>query len=309
MPTYVVSLEGFTPGPRFDSTAWTQGRIEQGVGAAGPWTVLETVALVPVDANPAVPATRNFTTALATSPIGWFRVVFLDAAAHEAPSGAVYSSPMPFTSDGETVAELLDQVTTEFGLDVTPAQALRAFNQAHRKMVARSKCFKAPLVLAQTVAAQAAYDMDPDILELHELTVGGKAWTRRGHRVVRAVYDGLLGFRSPNGDGIYAETFSAAGTRQVWLYPTQAAGLDIVALSSLRAPKLATTDRPLVPAEYHEALVYGTIGPLVRRTESRQGEADAFRLLFDEAIAELEAANKRVVRAGPSQARVVGYQA
>lgn len=76
---YVVSLEDFRPSPRYDSLPWTQARIEEGTTSAGPWTVLETIAISPVDADPSNPAFRNFTTQLGTAPDLWYRVVFLDA--------------------------------------------------------------------------------------------------------------------------------------------------------------------------------------------------------------------------------------
>lgn len=75
----VVSLEDFRPSPRYDSLPWTQARIEEGTASVGPWTVLETQNLSPVDVDPANPAYRNFTTQLGTDEELWYRIVFLDA--------------------------------------------------------------------------------------------------------------------------------------------------------------------------------------------------------------------------------------
>lgn len=77
--TVVVSLQDFRPAPRYDSLPWTLARIQEGATAAGPWTTLETVALSPVDSDPANPRYRNFTTALGTAEEQWYRIVFLDA--------------------------------------------------------------------------------------------------------------------------------------------------------------------------------------------------------------------------------------
>jgi hypothetical protein len=92
MPTYIVTLEDFTPGQRYDALPWTQARIEQGQVTTpdGTYTTLETIDLSPVDTDPTAPQTRNFTTALATIPEGWFRVTFLDAAGSEQRSAPVY---------------------------------------------------------------------------------------------------------------------------------------------------------------------------------------------------------------------------
>jgi hypothetical protein len=78
--TVVVSLEDYRPSPRYDSLPWTDVQIQEAPASTGPWVTLETQALSPVDADPANPAYRNFTTALGTAAEQWYRVVFLDAA-------------------------------------------------------------------------------------------------------------------------------------------------------------------------------------------------------------------------------------
>lgn len=75
----VVSLEDFRPAPRYDGEAWANARIEEAPASTGPWVALETQALSPVDADPANPAYRNFTTDLGTAEEQWYRIVFLDA--------------------------------------------------------------------------------------------------------------------------------------------------------------------------------------------------------------------------------------
>ncbi len=77
----VVSLEDFRPAPRYDSLPWTEARIEEGTASVGPWTILETQTLSPVDSDPANPVYRNFTTALGTAEEQWYRIVFTDATA------------------------------------------------------------------------------------------------------------------------------------------------------------------------------------------------------------------------------------
>lgn len=75
----VVSLVDYRPSPRYDSLAWTQAQIQEGTASAGPWVTLETQNLSPLDADPANPAYRNFTTQLGTAPEQWYRIVFVDA--------------------------------------------------------------------------------------------------------------------------------------------------------------------------------------------------------------------------------------
>jgi hypothetical protein len=103
---YNVSLEDFTPAPRYPPvvTPWTTVQIEESTSSDGPWTVIDTFALDPVDTDPANPAVRSFTTENATLQSGWYRVAFLDAA-----DRISYADPVTNPTSGSayfTVAEL-----------------------------------------------------------------------------------------------------------------------------------------------------------------------------------------------------------
>lgn len=99
--TYVVRLEGFTPGERGDGTPWTLADLEESTTATGPGTLLETFALSPLDTDPTNPVPRSFTTTLATLAAGWYRVVFRDAAGHSQATGWVFNGAefMPSVAD------------------------------------------------------------------------------------------------------------------------------------------------------------------------------------------------------------------
>lgn len=77
--TVVVTLEDFRPSPRYDGEPWTDAQIYEAALSTGPWTLLETIPLTPVDADPENPAYRNFTTDLGTADGQWYRIVFVDA--------------------------------------------------------------------------------------------------------------------------------------------------------------------------------------------------------------------------------------
>lgn len=100
---FLVSLTDLRPSARFDGQAWTDARLEEATSPLGPWTVLETVALDPVDADPAAPQERSFTTALATLEAGFYRVVWLDAALNTQPTSAIFSGTLPGIPDGAGV--------------------------------------------------------------------------------------------------------------------------------------------------------------------------------------------------------------
>jgi hypothetical protein len=105
----VVSFADFQPPPRFDALAWTEARIYEMAEAdslEADWTLIDTLALSPVDADPSDPAYRSFTTENGTADLLWYRVVFADANGDVAsPTTAVQnvaSSVAPYA----TVAEL-----------------------------------------------------------------------------------------------------------------------------------------------------------------------------------------------------------
>lgn len=125
MPLYTRSFVGFRPSPRFDALPWTDVRIEEGSDREGPFAVLETQPLAPVDADPADPQRRNITTSLATLEEGWYRLVFLDAALTEDPVAPVH---YPLEEGYPTTAELLAESSCEELLALQEDQ-----QEAHRQ--------------------------------------------------------------------------------------------------------------------------------------------------------------------------------
>lgn len=103
----VLTFESYTPSPRYDSIPWATITIEEGATDVGPWTVIDTQPLSPLDTDPENPAVRNFTTDLASDlPDLWYRVVFFDASLDESqPTVPVQntspSSGAPYTSIAE----------------------------------------------------------------------------------------------------------------------------------------------------------------------------------------------------------------
>jgi len=75
----VVSFENYRPTPRYDSIPWTEVRIEEAPALLGPYVLIDTLPLTPVDANPAEPALRSFTTENGTDVGLWYQLIFADA--------------------------------------------------------------------------------------------------------------------------------------------------------------------------------------------------------------------------------------
>jgi hypothetical protein len=75
----VVSFTDYTPIPRFDDVPWTTVMIEESISEAGPWTLIDTQNLMPIDGDPSDPMPRSFTTDNATADSGlWYRISFGD---------------------------------------------------------------------------------------------------------------------------------------------------------------------------------------------------------------------------------------
>jgi hypothetical protein len=89
----VVSLTEYRPSPRYDGKAWTKAKIEGAASVNGPWAVIETVTLSPVDSDPTQPQARNFSTEKATSEQTWVRVAFVDGDEDEQ-----FTSPVSLTT-------------------------------------------------------------------------------------------------------------------------------------------------------------------------------------------------------------------
>lgn len=79
---HVVSFSDYQPPPRFDALPWTEIRIYEMAAAdsvEADRTLIDTIAISPVDVDPADPAYQSFTTENGTDDLLWYRVVFADA--------------------------------------------------------------------------------------------------------------------------------------------------------------------------------------------------------------------------------------
>lgn len=303
--SYVVTLQDFVPGARYDGYPWVEARIEEGEGPDGPWTGLETQPLSPVDTDPTSPASRDFTTTLASSATGWFRVVFIDAASHQQTSAAVYVNPNATNARGETVATLVSQVKDEAGFDATDAVVLRWLNARHRRMVARSRCLKATVSVGVTVADQASYPIDTGIIEVYEVQVGGTAYQRVGRDDAALATSGRLYMSNT----FYANSDNS-GVSELTIYPAPGTGGDAISMyAAILPPDLDLADYPMVPIDFQDALVEGAIATGMARDIEQVAVADRFEARFDQACEELRRRVNSRIGGGGLQVRVVGINA
>ena len=300
---YVVSLTGFEPGARYDSVAWTQARIEEATSANGPWTALVTQALSPVDSDPTNPQTRNLTTSLATLATGWYRIVWLDAISNQQESGAVYSSNLYQETAGLTLAEMRTQVKVQGGFDVSDAVVDGWINERYKQLVARSGWYTATVSMGNTSAGVYKYPIDPDVVDLHALSVGGVPYDRVGHADLWRVRGGTA--RLQGYGGVFAPEFLADGSAAIAIHPEPTGANAIEALvSSLPGNLSADADVARVPADFHEHIVEGAIGIGLARIDERLGEADRFEARFNEAVDLLRSRKNSRIGSGAVSLRV-----
>jgi hypothetical protein len=115
----VRTFTGYVPPARYDGAPFTAARIEERASlTAGAWAQIDSIALVPVDADPSAPAARNLTTPNATLEAGYYRIVWLDAAAGTFAGDAVFfdgTSDTPAAPALATLDELKRRVHASGG--------------------------------------------------------------------------------------------------------------------------------------------------------------------------------------------------
>jgi len=101
----VVSFSDYTPAPRFDATPWTDIQVEEASASTGPWLVIDTIPISPLDVDPANPDSRSFTITNGTAPDLWYRITFVDAGGNlSLPSAPVQNLELtvaPYATVGE----------------------------------------------------------------------------------------------------------------------------------------------------------------------------------------------------------------
>lgn len=109
----LVPFRDYRPSARTDAP-WTGLRIYESVTRTGPWTLIDTKTLSPVDVTPANPQLRSFQTSNATLDTGWYRVDFTDLSGNVEPTSPVrhVAGLLPSVDD---VAALLRDRTVAAG--------------------------------------------------------------------------------------------------------------------------------------------------------------------------------------------------
>ena len=108
---FARSFTGFRPTERYDAIPWNRVQIEESATRTGTYTVIDTLDLDPIDADPAEPQTRNFTTVEATLADAWYQVTFLDADDNQ--DVVPYPTHYPIAEGYPVTAELVAASTVD----------------------------------------------------------------------------------------------------------------------------------------------------------------------------------------------------
>lgn len=115
----VVTFVNYQPPQRFDSLPWTHVRIEESATETGVYAQIDSIALSPLDVDPAAPAFRSFTTENGTSLNYWYQVLFADADGDTSQptipvqnTAGQSSFPSPYTTRAELQRVLGKQTAT-----------------------------------------------------------------------------------------------------------------------------------------------------------------------------------------------------
>lgn len=210
----------------------------------------------------------------------------------------------------DTVAQLVSDVQTEGGFDVDGPTALRWLSRRHRVMVAESRCYR-KTVSTTTVSGQRDYTLDPDVVEIEELSVAGIPFGNARHVDLA---QGARGYVLLSGDGgVVSPEESVSGAAEFALYPTPISSGDTILLrGAFLPPDLVSGDESTlkVPQDFTDALVSGAIASGLMRIDNRPDLASSHEEIFSAAVDRLR---RRVARryrgTGGAQIRIVGVSA
>lgn len=205
-----------------------------------------------------------------------------------------------------TGQELVDQVKQQ-GFDNTDAEILGWIDERQKEMVAFARARRDLVSLGNTVVDQQSYSADATIVELLEMTVGGRTYTRGRHAdISSAAQDGLVWV----GSGIFIPQIDASSVEQFALLPVPTSVEAIVAYAAIRGAAAALGSALVIPDEFVRFLRYGAIATGWELNAEDGNTADRYEAKFEDGK---ERYRRWIVRrfrgSGPTQIRVAGLNA
>lgn len=191
--------------------------------------------------------------------------------------------------------------------DATASQAERWTNERHRRMVAESMWRAIEKPIAATVAGQARYPIEDDLVDLRALKVGDGQYGLASQEQLWALKDPSMPARL-TGNGVFAPAFDGTGGAYVELYPVpDVAGTAITGLMAYEPAALAGSDSPIIPVDLHSALLDGVNAEAYVQLDGRWELATPHEQRYEAGIEKLRRRKNSRIGSGPVQAQVQGY--
>lgn len=205
-----------------------------------------------------------------------------------------------------TLDRIVARIAHQF--DASSQQVAQWANERQARMVAESLWRAVERRLAVTVAGQAVYPVEPEMVDLRGLRVGPVVYGSASREQLWALDDPAAG-AVLNGPGVYAPWHGRDGEWGVELRPVPSqSGLEVVGLMAYEPPELVRgSDRVVIPTHLHSRLLDGVIASAYEELDGRWDLAEPHEQRYEEGIVRLGRLRVSRVGGGPVQARVAGY--
>jgi hypothetical protein len=219
-----------------------------------------------------------------------------------------------------TVSDLVTEIQTAGGFDVTAAEALTVLDRRHKLMCGRATWHRVSEQVTVVTGASDAYstiDLPSGAVEVFSVEVPGASaslFYQRTPRVDRSAM--VAGTLRLSGGGVFVESDPVTGVSpavtSLILYPAATDGVEASVDGAWLPPTLTTAELVgafvRVPEDLHEGLLAGCYASLLNRpSEGRPDLAGVQEQLFSAACSELRTrAERRYRTRGTRQIRVAG---
>lgn len=212
-----------------------------------------------------------------------------------------------------TFAELVDQLRSPAGagFDVPKDQAEEVLNRVLKRFASLSKWITEEVELGPTVAGQDIYEVDENIIEIHELYVDGADTQRVSSRDIMRLNAGVSWLRNGPPWTVFTDRETAEGVKELQIYPVPMAdgasllGFCSVLTPDLLAPTVNNNFNPPFPDDMEDALLDGARAILYRDLDENPEMGDYYQAKFEAQGEVLRRRGNKRVGSGAFQIKVV----
>lgn len=208
-----------------------------------------------------------------------------------------------------TVSQLVSELRAAegAGFDVSAIQATLVVDRWIKRLAAVSKWIREERELGPAVAGVDVYEIDNDIVDIHEMVVGGEPAQRVSVTDIFRLKSGQSWLRNGPPWVVFCPKFDSVGTKMVQVYPAPEVGTSLLGLCSVMpAGTLANDYVPPFPDDYEETILNGAKSTLYRELDENPDEGDYYEQKF---MADAETLRRRAnSRVGSGPFRIPSYR-